>query len=150
MERGGCNCQRGQYRGNCPLDGECQTKNVLYEATITSTLANYGEKKYKGITYNAFKTRLGNHEKDFRDVKYKNATELSKEVWRIKELGGQHQIKWKIISQHPPFNPSSKRCQLCLHEKLEILEHDGPELLNKRSEIISKCRHQARHLLKDV
>ena len=150
MERGGCNCQRGEYRGNCPLNGECQTKNVLYEASITSTLRNYEEKKYKGITYNAFKTRLVNHEKDFRDVKYKNSTELSKEVWRIKDLGGQYEIKWRIISQHPPYNPSSKRCQLCLNEKLEILDHDGSNLLNKRSEIISKCRHQTKHLLKDI
>ena len=150
LQRGGCNCQRGEYRGNCPLNGECQTKNVLYEATINSTLANYGEKKYKGITYNEFKTRLANHEKAFRNKEYRNETELSKEVWRIKDLGGDYNIKWKIISLHPPFNPSSKRCQLCLNEKLAILESDGPNLLNKRSEIISKCRHQARYLLKDI
>ena len=148
--REGCNCQRGEYRGNCPLNGECLSKNVLYEGTVTSSIVNYGEKKYKGITYNQFKVRLGNHEKDFRDAKYKNETELSKEIWRIKEKGEEYRIKWRIVSQHPPYNPSTKRCLLCLNEKLEILEEDGPQLLNKRSEIISKCRHQEKHLLKDI
>ena len=150
LEREGCNCQRGRYRNNCPLGGECLTKNVLYEATVTSTLRNYGEKQYKGITYNPFKVRLGNHEKDFRDVKYRNETELSKEVWKIKDKGGQYEVRWKILGQYPPYNPASKRCQLCLSEKLEILKHDGPNLLNKRSEIISKCRHKAPYILKDI
>ena len=131
----------GTIPGKLPLGWGMSNEERAVRSHHHFNARQFREKKYKGITYNAFKTRLGNHEKDFRDVKYKNATELSKEVWRIKELGGQHQIKWKIISQHPPFNPSSKRCQLCLHEKLEILEHDGPELLNKRSEIISKFRH---------
>ena len=130
--------------------GECLTKNVLYEATVTSTLRNYGEKQYKGITYNPFKVRLGNHEKDFRDVKYRNETELSKEVWKIKDKGGQYEVRWNILGQYPPYNPASKRCQLCLSEKLEILKHDGPNLLNKRSEIISKCRHKASYILKDI
>ena len=65
LVREGCNCQQGEHRGNCPLNGECLTKNVMYEALITSNLTNYGEKKYKGVTYNPFKTRLGNHEKAF-------------------------------------------------------------------------------------
>ena len=150
LAKEGCNCQRGEYRNNCPMGGECLTKNVMYEALLTSNLANYGEREYKGITYNAFKTRLGNHEKDFRDERYKNETELSKEVWRIKEKGGEYQIKWKILSQHPPYNPATKRCLLCLNEKLEILENDGPNQLNKRSEIISKCRHKRKHLLQDL
>ena len=85
LEKDGCNCQRGEYRGNCPLDGECLTKNVLYEAVITSTLPNYGEKIYKGITYNTFKKRHGNHKKDFRNEAYKNQTQLSKEVWEKKK-----------------------------------------------------------------
>ena len=150
MIREGCNCQGTDDPGRCPLNGECLTKNIMYEAAITSNLASYGEKKYKGVTYNPFKTRLGNHEKAFRNESYRNETELSKEVWRIKEQGGEYQIKWRIISQHPPYNPSTKRCQLCLNEKLEILEQDGPNLLNKRSEIVSRCRHQTKHLLRDI
>ena len=62
MEKEGYNC-RSKNRENCPLNGECLTKNVMYEASIISYLANYGDKKYKGVTYNPFKTRLGNQEK---------------------------------------------------------------------------------------
>ena len=41
--------------------------------------------------------------------------------------------------------PSTKKCQLCLAEKFKITDHPEPDkLLNKRSEIISKCRHQRR------
>ena len=126
LEKDGCNCERGAYRGNCPVNGECLTKNVLYRATVTSNLPNYGEKKYKGITYNTFKKRHYNHEKDFRDENNKNSSELSKEIWRIKEKGGNYRIKWEILSLHPPYNPATKKCQLCINEKLEILETDGP------------------------
>ena len=148
--RGGCNCQRGRYRNNCPLNGECLTPNVLYEAELTSDLPAYGERIYKGITYNVFKSRLGNHEKDFRNRAYKDETELSKEVWNIKDKGGTFNVKWKIIGLYPPYNPATKRCRLCISEKVEILENDGPNLLNKRSEIVSKCRHMNSYLLSHI
>ena len=35
----------------------------------------------------------------------------------------------------------SKRCSLCLCEKFEIANYPENNLLNKRTEIISKCRH---------
>ncbi len=52
---------------------------------MKQNLPAYGERIYKGITYNVFKTRLGNHEKDFRNRAYKDETELSKEIWNIKD-----------------------------------------------------------------
>ena len=150
LERGGCNCQRGRHRNNCPLSGECLTKNLLYGATLSSDLRNYQDKKYRGITYNEFKEREGCHENTFRDEQQKNKTELSKEVWRIKENGGQYTIKWEIIGQYHPYNPSTKKCQLCLNEKLHILEYNEQNLLDKRSEIISKCKHKDKFLLKNI
>ena len=150
LERGGCNCQPGRHRNNCPLSGECLTKNLLYGATLSSDLRNYQEKKYRGITYNEFKEREGCHGNTFRDEQQKNKTELSKEVWRIKENGGQYSIKWEIIGQYHPYKPSTKKCQLCLNEKLHILEYSEQNLLNKRSEIISKCRHKDKFLLKNI
>ena len=47
--------------------------------------------------------------------------------------------------------PSSitKTCSLCLHEKLAIITFPYPdELLNKRSELVTKCRHENKFLLK--
>ena len=48
-------------------------------------------------------------------------------------------LKWYIIKSVPGYNIST-RCMLWLHEKYEILNYpDQEELLNKRSELVSKC-----------
>ena len=146
LERGGCNCQR-RYRDNCPQNGECLTENVLYEAAVTSDLRNYGEKLYKGITEGPFKNRLNNHEKSFNNKQYAGESSLSKEIWRIKEKKGTYNIRWRIIKQYPSYNPATKRCILCLNEKLEILDNIGPNLLNQRSELIATCRHRHKYKL---
>ena len=42
----------------------------------------------------------------------------------------------------------TKKCLLGLHEKHEIVNfEDQDHLLNKRSELISKCRHANKYLL---
>ena len=38
-------------------------------------------------------------------------------------------------------------CNLCLAEKLEIIKADKKRLLNKRTELVSKCRHENRFYL---
>ena len=65
----------------------------------------------------------------------------------MKEIGGAFRIKWEIIKQVRDYNPATKHGALCLAEKLSILDHEGHNLLNKRSEIISKCRHRNKHML---
>ena len=45
------------------------------------------------------------------------------------------------------LNPNSKRCYLCLNEKLKIATYRGNNLLNKKTELISKCRHQNKYTL---
>ena len=141
---GECNCR---VKNNCPLKGHCLTNNVLYEATINANTTNYREKVYKGVTCPVFKSRFKNHEKAFNHVKYKNDCELSKEVWKIKDVGGNYNINWRVIKQYRDYNPASKKCALCLNEKLEILIYDGDNQLNKRSEIISTCRHRRKYML---
>ena len=37
------------------------------------------------------------------------------------------------------YNPNSKRCSLCLHEKLEIVDDPKEMLLNKRSKTKNSC-----------
>ena len=40
----------------------------------------------------------------------------------------------------PPYSYISKKCLLCLHEKLKIINYPRPEeVLNKRFKLISKC-----------
>ena len=40
------------------------------------------------------------------------------------------------------YSNKSKRCHLCLTEKLYLVRAKKPSLLNKRTELISKCRHE--------
>ena len=89
---------------NCPLNGNCLTENSLYAGMITSNLPNYAEKVYTGVTASARKSRYVNHKTSFNLQKYINSSELSKEVWRRKDKGGQPTMKWCIIKHHAPYN----------------------------------------------
>ena len=60
------------------------------------------------------------------------------------------QISWEIKGIYKSYNPTSKRSNLCLTEKLEILDDPDKNLLNKRSEIISQYRHRNKYKLKTL
>lgn len=139
-----CNCIN---KNTCPLEQKCLTKNIVYKATVTSNCPTYKSKIYFGLCETTFKQRYSNHKRSFNIARYKNDTELSNEIWRLKSLGIEAKIKWEIVRQCVPYNPQTKRCLLCLNEKLEIASYQGDNLLNKRSEIISKCRHQLKYAL---
>ena len=59
-----------------------------------------------------------------------------------------HTHTHKVI--YKSYNPTSKCCNLCLTEKLEILDDPDKNLLNKRSEIISQCHHKNKYRLKTL
>ena len=57
-------------------------------------------------------------------------------------------LTWSILKTVPSYTNISKKCPLCLQEKLEIILYKNPEeLLNKKSELISKCRHMNKFVL---
>ena len=58
-------------------------------------------------------------------------------------------IKWTIISRARPYNNISKRCDLCLTENLMIITANPDRILNKRSELISKCPHENKFYLRN-
>ena len=70
-------------RPNCPLDGSCLSRNIVYQATVS--LQDKEEKRNIGITEGEFKTRFRNHEQSFRNKKYASSTALSKFIWELKE-----------------------------------------------------------------
>ena len=84
----------------------------------------------------------------FQNKGYKKETELSKYVWKMKDKGKDFTIKWSVAAKASPYMCCSKRCDLCLMEKLLIAKADPRTLLNKRSEIVSKCRHRNKFTLK--
>ena len=79
--------------------------------------------------------------------KHKNDTQLSNGLWKIKASKEEPVLVWKILGQYQPCNVNTKRCLLCLNEKLQIAIHRGNNMLHKRTEIISKCRHRNKYAL---
>ena len=84
-----------------------------------------------------------------RHDKYKNNTELSKYIWTLQNENDTYNIMWKIIEKATPYNNISKRCNLCLTEKYHIITFNDKCLLNKRTELISKCRHENKFYIKN-
>ena len=64
---------------NCPTNGKCLTRSVVYKAEMTSTDDNTTQ-TYIRVTVNPFKTTYRNHLKSLRNEKYKHERELSKHV----------------------------------------------------------------------
>ena len=127
----------------CPLQNKCMSKDIVYKAAIF-TGNTQDTKHYIGMTSNTFKERYRNHIKSFTHKKYSNETELSKHVWHLKQKKTDFTIKWSIIKKSISYTGGSKRCNLCLEEKISILKEKNNCLLNKRSEIVSACQHKSR------
>ena len=136
-----CNCR---VPTNCPLDGKCQAQGIVYEATVT---AHGDSRTYIGISEPPFKFRYANHKTSFTYEKYRNSTELSKHIWELKEKGEDYALEWRIKERARTYSSISKRCGLCTAEKDSIITADKEKTLNKRSEMISKCKHAAKFSL---
>ena len=132
-----CNCRKNDL---CPLDGACLTNNIVYKATITTSPGN--AKVYIGTTEHSFKTRFNNHKVSFKHRKHSHDTVLSKYIWDLKDSDTDFSIKWSIVTRARSYRGNPSRCNLCLMEKLCILSADKSTLLNKRSELITKCRYE--------
>ena len=57
----------------------------------------------------------------FKNIKKRNATELSKIFWNAKDSGLNPTIYLKIINQVTPYKPGQKCSNLCLTEKLNTI-----------------------------
>ena len=144
----GCNCR---VKNECPLNGQCQTPSVIYRADVVNDSNDEG-KFYFGLADTTFKERYRNHIRDFKHEKYENSTELAKYIWQLKRDNISFSVKWTVITK-VYGSPNPLLCKLCLTEKLSIINfiNDG-NMLNKRSELLSRCRHLKlkKHLLKNV
>ena len=137
-----CNCRD---KHSCPLSGNCLTQNVVYQATVESAM---GKETYIGLTANQFKTRFRNHTASFRNENKRNATELSKHIWSLKDTKTDFAVTWKVTARARPYSNVTKRCNLCITEKFYIVCKPGAGTLNKRNELASACRHATKYLLK--
>jgi hypothetical protein len=104
---------------------------------------------YIGLTEGPFKTRYNQHTHTFNHNSKRLSTELSKHVWTLKDQSIGHSIKWHIVKRSRGFNINSGKCNLCIWEKYFIIFKPPLGSLNKRSEMLSTCRHAAKYLLRN-
>ena len=151
-----CNCRNPP----CPLNGACiSNRSVIYKATVeeidnnnnnnNNTKINKRE-TYTGLTKNTFKKRYDGHNSTFNNRDQSNKTTLAAHIWKLKDKGVKYTLSWSIIERGAPFNPSTRRCSLCLKEKFHIIFHPAGASLNERTELFSVCRHRQDMLLEKI
>ena len=133
-----CNCWQ---KDTSTLEKNCLDKELIYQCTLKENTTNGGI-NYNGLTENIFKDRFYKHCNSFKYESKANSTELSKHFWEMKRKGIKKPIMhWSVIDHAKPYQNGSKRCNLCLTEKYHILT-SLVNLINKRSELVSKCHHE--------
>ena len=128
-----CNCR---IKSECPLNGNCLVRSVVYKAQITSDNGKV-VKNHIGMTAGPFKLRYSNHLKSLNNERYSTETELSKYAWSLKSQNKSFRIKWSVMKQVPAVCPGMKVCSLCTEEKRMIMLSDKNNTLNIRSELFS-------------
>ena len=100
--------------------------------------------------YNDHRTKFNNpacrKKKRAEDGDKKQGTALSEKAWEIKDKGKTPKNEWKIVDKAYPYKPGTKACDLCRAEEMHkamgtkgLKQPPGRIILNKNSEIISKC-----------
>ena len=140
-----CNCRNSN---RCPLGRRCLTENVVYQAKIYPNGDTSKYKLYVGISKGQWKMRYYVHRHSFKYRSSRNKTALSKHYWLLKDRGKEPVITWKILTTAKTPRSLNEKCILCLEEKIRILTSDRRRILNKRTELLAKCRHLAELLPK--
>ena len=141
----GCGCQAGVQA--CPMGGQCKVESIVYRAKVTEE--NGHIETYTGLTSNTFKKRYYKHDSDFKDRESKGTT-LSTHIWKLKDENKNFNINWEVVAKAPPFNPSNKKCRLCLTEKYHITFTPEGATLNSRNEMFATCRHRKKLLVDNI
>ena len=81
------------------------------------------------------------------NTKNRTNSTLASHIWDLKDRGIDHDVGWKIKSRGTQYNPSTKKCRICLKEKHFILYKGEGATLNSRGEIFNTCRHRKTNLL---
>ena len=134
-------------RNTLKLSYSCNAQNIVYQAEVTTPATR---ETYIGLCDTTFKLRYRNHICSFRNERYRNATELSKHVWNLKDQNIKFHIKWRKVKQARSYSNVTKKCNLCLWEKYFIICKPEMSTLNNRNELTSCCRHSRKFLLKNV
>ena len=142
----GCNCND---KTKCPLDNKCLAPRIVYRADVTNDQTQE-QMFYYGISDTPFKERYESHKKSFRHKEYSTENDLAKHCWELKDKGAVLTVNFSI-AKTVKCKSLINNCSLCLSEKVFIIKNlDDVNMLNKKSEFISKFRHINKRLLIEV
>ena len=100
---------------------------------------NSSVKQYIGATEGTIKL-------SFTNRNYSSNTSSSSYIWHPKYMNISPTITLEILKLASVYK-TSKKCLLCLHEKLANITYPSQNtLLKKKSEILSKYKHESKHL----
>ena len=148
------------------MDNKCLTNKIVYKAEVKTSdgINELSTEVYFGISETEVTSRYNNHAMSFRNRTHENDTKLSKYIWSLKD-----EIRTLIV--RGPFSKNlldtigidivlygivlyvlygivSKSRNLCLLEKLIVCKFkDKDRLLNKRLDLVLKCRHGNKYIL---
>ena len=122
--------------------------SVVYGAEVVSDNSN--KQTYTGLTRNTFKKRFYSHRHSFTNREQEHSTTLSTYVWQLQDSNKNFNINWKILGRAKPFNPVTRKCNLCIKEKYYIIFQPDSASLNERSKLFSTCRHRLQDLLANI
>ena len=73
----GCNCMEGP--AHCPLEGACQTDELVYGAAVTKK-SDQSKEFYTGLTSRTFKMRYYEHQSSMRHSEQRHKTTMSNNI----------------------------------------------------------------------
>ena len=99
----------------CPLNSACLVDNIIYKATVTTTLSK--TRVYIGMAEHSLKTRFNNHKVSFKHRKHSCDTVLSKFIWDLKDSNTDFSIKWSIVTRASSYKEEPVTLQFMADEK---------------------------------
>ena len=123
-------------------------QNCLSECLVYNAVGNTSMKNYYGTFEKNFKERYNNHKLSFRNKSRQKSTELFNYIWELKVNNENYTVDWLIAMKAHLYICGTRKCDLCLCEKLLIPRGNSASFLNKRDELVSKCRHMNKFTLK--
>ena len=121
-----CSCWK---KSNCPLAEKCLSECLVYHEQVDRSDINQ-TKNYYGTCKKKFKGRYNNHATSFRNKTKEKSTELSEYIWEFKNSSINYDLKWSIAYKTHPYTGGTRKCDLCLTEKLAIMKAHPESLLN--------------------
>ena len=139
-----CNCPK--TKPNCLLDGYCLIKNIVYKANVTPESS--APKQYIGLTSTSFKERLGNHNQSIKNksLSHSHTQQNSLNTFEPSRKETKSTLSSGPLSRKPVptiLLPNA----VTSAEKYHIMTADKNITLNKRPELMGKCRHRDKYKL---